>query len=302
MIEWWLAVINALDELDVVYCLSGESNLWIGEESRLLPDKSTDDLMRTRLAQHVGTWIRRRLPLGHWLRARLLRTRSERRRRQWSLVLDRLSRATRRPFLIHPIPQETGFEAVHNPQRLAANTVQTGHSSTSRRRLWEEPLRILRADTTGKGYINLEPWYEGIHGTFAREDQLFAYWASMLAGALSYCYGAQGIWNVGDGSFLAHWGRTTIEEAMQLDTPRLIGLSHQQFLNWKRGRSLTTFFEVNGNDLVLLGAQAGERTARFFPQVAAVEGFPDGRCWLPLKGVFTEAAPSRGQLVVFSED
>lgn len=47
--EWWLRIVESLDTLNVVYCLCGESNLWIGEEGKLLPDKSTDDLVKSQV-------------------------------------------------------------------------------------------------------------------------------------------------------------------------------------------------------------------------------------------------------------
>lgn len=55
-----------------------------------------------------------------------------------------------------------------------------------------------------KPFINLEPWYEGINNSFFESDQIFAFWTSMLSGASAYCYGSHGIWDVGDGNFLAH--------------------------------------------------------------------------------------------------
>ena len=147
-------------------------------------------------------------------------SRLQNRRRAWSIVLDYVSRNTEKPILIHPLPDETGFEVVENPHLLAANTAQSGHSQSSRPRLLDLPLNhFALKDPAGRGFINLEPWYEGIQDQFWMNDQLYAYWVSMLAGASSYCYGAHGIWNVGDGNFLNHWGKQTFEQALSLDTP-----------------------------------------------------------------------------------
>ncbi len=71
--------------------------------------------------------------------------------------------------------------------------------------------------------IDLEPWYEGICGQFWSDDQLYAYWTMMPTGAAGYRYGAQGIWNVGDGTILTHGGTQTYDEARQLRTPELLG-------------------------------------------------------------------------------
>lgn len=56
-------------------------------------------------------------------------------------------------------------------------------------------------------------------------DQIFAFWVSMLSGASAYC----GIWNVGDGNFLAHWGRRTFREAKKPTVPLKIVKSNKLF-------------------------------------------------------------------------
>jgi hypothetical protein len=300
MAEWWLRIIEALDILDVIYCLCGESSLWVGEASKLLLDKSTDDLgtsqvvlpsLHPRIKRAVMKAVRR-------FNKRLHRNQLERRRSAWSYVLERVSQRTSKPIIVHPTPGETGYEAVSNPELLAANTVQTGHDTRSRNRLWQLPLVLLRDGDTRRGYINLEPWYEGIRDQFWAEDQMFSYWVSMLAGAISYCYGAHGIWNVGDGEFLAHWGKQTLAQALALDTPRLLGLSHRQYLLRGHHRG-ETFHQTAQEELVTIGRKAGGKMMQFFPDVAGADHVPAGRIWLPLKGTFSEVLPPNGQVVIF---
>jgi len=41
MKRWWEAIVKSVDDLNVIYCLTGESDLWVGEEDKLLPDRAT---------------------------------------------------------------------------------------------------------------------------------------------------------------------------------------------------------------------------------------------------------------------
>ena len=298
MAEWWLQIVKALDSLNVIYCLCGESNLWVNEASRLLPDKSTEDLVASQLLPMLPSRVRGVLAEAHRrLKRRLCKQQFEKRRNDWGAVLERISRETSKPIIVHPTADETGYEAVSNPALLSANTVQTGHDAGARNRLWQLPLALLQRDPSQR-FINLEPWYEGIRDQFWADDQMFAYWVTMLAGATSYCYGAHGIWNVGDGEFLAHWGKQTFAEALALDTPRLLGLSHQQYLLWVDSGS-EVFHQTAGKELLTIGRRRGEKAIQFFPDVATAKHIPDGRIWLPLKGIFAHALPPEGQVVVF---
>jgi hypothetical protein len=299
MTQWWLKIVETLDALDVIYCLCGESNLWVGEAAKLLPDKSTDDLARShvlsvlppRVASSLAEAVKR-------LKKRLYRNAFEKRRNDWSFVLERVSQRTDRPIIVHPTADQTGYETVSNPELLAANTAQTGHDTGTRNRLWRLPLAWLKDDHTRRGFINLEPWYEGIEDQFWTQDQTFSYWVTMLAGATSYCYGAHGIWNVGDGKFLAHWGKQTFAQARALDTPRLLGLSHEQHLQ-RTYSSSETFYETAGEKLITIGRTAGEHATLFFPDVAEAKHVPSGKIWLPLEGAFANALPHKGQVVIF---
>lgn len=302
MAEWWLQIVETLDALNVIYCLCGESNLWIGEASKLLPAKSTDDLVTSQVVFPL-LQPRIRAPLikaARRFQNRLRRHQFEKRRNAWSFVLREISQRTKKPIIVHPTSDETGYETVSNSELLSANTVQTGHDARARNRLWQLPLALLKNDPTHRGYINLEPWYEGIRNQFWAKDQMFSYWVTMLAGATSYCYGAHGIWNVGDGKFLAHWGKQTFAQALALDTPRLLGLSHEQYLLRSNPRG-ETFYQTAGEELITIGRKAEEKIIQFFPDVARAQHVPGGKIWLPLKGVFTEMLPLAGQVVIFRD-
>ena len=301
MAQWWLNIIETLDSLNVIYCLCGESNLWVGEASQLLPAKSSADLTRSwllpmlppRLKRYLGMTIKR-------LNRFLYKEQFAKRRDDWSFVLEKISQRTDKPIIVHPTPDETGYKVVSNPDLLSANTVQTGHDALTRNRLWQLPLALLKHNHASRGYINLEPWYEGITDRFWAKDQLFSYWVSMLAGATSYCYGAHGVWNVGDGKFLAHWGKQTFAQALALDTPRLLGLSHQQYLA-RRHTESRPFYRTAGRELITIGRKAEEKIIQFFPDVARVNQVPAGKIWLPLEGTFADTLPKEGQVVVFKD-
>src|SRR5206468_3725832 len=110
---------------------------------------------------------------------------------------------------------------------LWMHTFQTGHEESSRESLLQLHQRRRCRDVGHRNaWINLEPWYEGIRERFGLEDQLFAYWICLLSGAAGHCYGAHGVWNAGDGDFLAHWGRRSYSVAVRSATPAILGRTH----------------------------------------------------------------------------
>ncbi|MBI4040104.1 DUF4038 domain-containing protein [Candidatus Daviesbacteria bacterium] len=301
MKDWWSEIVKNFDSLNVMYCLTGESDIWVGEEKKLLPNKSTGELNMVSLMPFLHprlVYMAKRLI--NLVNKPLNEGRKAERRNKWSRVLSHLSSITDRPIFIHVLPNMTSQEVVSNPQLLDAITVQTGHSSNTRRLLWELPLEITRKNPD-KPYINLEPWYEGITGRFKAEDQLYAYWATMMAGAYAFCYGAHGIWNAGDGKFLAHWGGQTMEWAMKLQTPYLIGISHKLFVNSKFMNY--TKVEVEDKDGELIKISRFDNKGNFIsyiPEVGMIDNLPKGSIFLPLHGKFSKSQPQKGQVVIIS--
>jgi hypothetical protein len=295
MLDWWSKILNTTSDLNVVYCLTGESNLNPNTADENLFDKFSPNLPGMSDLDQSHSFY-------GFFRNKLNRRcyQIQYRRRAWSIILDHVARNTEKPVLIHPLPHETGFDVVENPDLLAANTAQSGHSQSSRPRLLELPLNHFSLkDPAGRGFINLEPWYEGILNKFWLNDQLYAYWVCMLAGASSYCYGAQGIWNVGDGEYLNHWGSQTFEHALSLDTPGLIGLSHQLYLHTMHplGEVLP---EVRGNRIISLTRKFPETAITYIPEINDSMEIPAGTIWLPLEGSFSAALPMKGQVVIIS--
>jgi len=301
MKDWWSEIVKNFDDLDVMYCLSGESDIWIGEEKKLLPDRSTDELNAVRLMPFLHprlVYMGKRLI--NMVNQSLNEGRKAERRNKWSRVLTHVSSLTDKPIFIHVLPNITSKEAVNNPKLLDAITVQTGHSDTTRRLLWELPLESVRQNPD-KPFINLEPWYEGITGRFKTEDQLYAYWASMMAGAYAYCYGAHGVWNAGDGKFLAHWGKQTLGEAMKLKTPQLIGASHKLFIeSGFAGYSQVEVEEKDGELVKISRSNNKGAMVTYIPDTSLVDELPEGDIFLPLRGELVKTSPRVGQVVIIS--
>lgn len=302
MKAWWSEIVKNFDDLDVMYCLTGESNIWIGEEKRLLPDKSTGELNTVRLIPFLHprlVYMGKRLI--NMVNQPLNEGRKTERDSKWSRVLTHISSMTDKPIFIHVLPNMTSEEAVNNPQFLDAITVQTGHSEATRRLLWELPLESTR-ENPEKPFVNLEPWYEGITGRFRTEDQLYAYWVSMMAGAHSYCYGAHGIWNAGDGKFLAHWGKQTMGEAMRLKTPQLLGVSHKLFLDSNfAGYPQVEVEEKQGEMIKITRSRGDGKFVVYIPNVSLVNRLPEGDIFSPARGELVKTTPESGQIVIISK-
>lgn len=301
MKDWWSQIIENFDDLDVMYCLTGESDIWVGEEKKLLPDKSTGELNTVRLMPFLHprlVYMGKRLL--NMINQPLNEERKAERQSKWSRVLAYVSSMTNRPIFIHVLPSMTSEEAVNNPQLLDAITVQTGHSEETRKLLWELPLESTK-ENPYKPFVNLEPWYEGITGRFKTEDQLYAYWVSMMAGAYAYCYGAHGIWNAGDGKFLAHWGKQTMRKAMRLKTPSLLGTSHKFFLDSNFADYPQVEVEEKEGDLIkITRSENGGKFVTCMPDISVVDELPEGNVFSPTKGKLVKNIPKAGQVVIIS--
>lgn len=299
MKDWWKEIVNRFDRLDVMYCVTGESDIWVGQEKRLLPDKSTDEFKASSLTPLLP-------PRLAYFGKRLINmvtepinvTKRQERKKEWSNVLIFISSMTAKPIFIHTLSNRTSEQVVNNSELLDAITVQTGHSPNTKNILWQLPLEITKK-YPDKKFINLEPWYEGITGRFGTNDQLYAYWASMMAGAHAYCYGAHGVWNVGDGKFLAHWGKQTFDQAIKLITPQLIGESHKLFVQSGFMKYRSVEVEDRDGELISITRSNGKDDFVYYaPEISVVKDLPKGKIFLPLKGEFSRILPASGQVVM----
>lgn len=298
MQKWWQRLIDTLDALDVIYCLCGEAGLWVGQADQLLPDLCTDDIVSKAATGEQAFSLQQKIRDVYFWRFRIHQL-SRQRLRDWSTILVYVSARTSRPVLLHVNSGQLARELLPDATLLAANTTQTGHRETSRNQLWQIPLSYLENHPEDR-FINLEPWYEGIRDQFHAQDQVFAYWVTMLAGSCSYCYGAQGIWNVGDGKFMAHWGTQNFSTAAALTGASLIGQSHRFFLScWQPRAGEVTVVEKDGR-LLSISRQAGSRCISYIPSTELLQDLPAGEYWLPTEGKSTSQIPESGQAVILS--
>ncbi|QQG43798.1 MAG: DUF4038 domain-containing protein [Candidatus Daviesbacteria bacterium] len=301
MQDWWKKIVEKVDDLDVMYCLTGESDIWVGEEDKLLPGKTTEELNTVRLIPFLHprlVYLAKRIVTA--IADLLNQSKKTERRGKWSQVLSGVSVLTNKPIFIHVLSGITSQEAVNNPKLLSATTVQTGHDPNSRRLLWQLPFKTT-TENSNSNFINLEPWYEGITNRFGVEDQLYAYWASMMGGADAYCYGAHGIWNAGDGKFLSHWGKQTLDQAMRLETPKLIGISHKLFTESRFKDLKNIEIEAPMEELIrITRTDNRSQFVNFFPEVSLVKNLPEGNIFSPLKGEFIKIPPKTGPVVIIS--
>jgi len=295
MEKWWGRIVDETEHLGPIYCLTGEADIRLKNPGALLLGKSTDDLLRTKLLQAMPlSSLLMRMKPGT---GSALKNRAE----KWGEVLTPLSAKPGQPILCHTTPAISSRQATSWPEKLAATTVQTGHDQASRYSLLHLPLEA------GAGpkhpFINLEPWYEGIRQSFGIEDQLYAYWVSALAGASAFCYGAQGIWNAGDGQFMGHWGTQTFQQAQALHTPRLLGASHRLLAAWdgvlEQG---TTTFREGGNKLELVTRTLGDESISYVPDITQLsEIIPTDetiQIYDPLSGQAADQLPASGPVVI----
>lgn len=297
MCKWWKAVVDYLDGLKVIYCLTGESDLWAEPfmAKRLLPNKTTKDIISKKAyLQKIERYLYYKFIKDHknsnW---------QEIRKEKWSYVLEYLASITAKPIIIHTTPSIDGIGAVNCPDLLAANTFQTGHNINAESNIWMWSIKSKESDIN-KPVINLEPWYEGIFDDFYKEKQIKAFWLSLASGASALCYGAHGIWNVGDSLFLSQWGRQTFAQALELETPTILGksfelLKKEGVFSWNQINSL----KKNDELLALIRSSSDGKKLIYIPDVKRYSDIPEGR-YLNVNDVeFCSQKPCSGQLVVF---
>lgn len=289
MAAWWEKIVRAVDDLDVFYSLTGEVDLFVDpiHALALLPDHSCKEpIYIDRETEHFEELKRARY-------------------QKWETVLAHLSTLTERPIIVHPWVEDkgkSGYPNFMNRDLLAANTFQTGHDRGSMPKLWKTVYNSKR-EYPNLPAINLEPWYEGIKGNFYGWDQLLAFWLAAAAGAHSLCYGAQGLWSASDGDFLSQWGDQSMNEALALKTPEVLGkcykiLAEEGVLDWEQSEA-----ETSGDTLLsLTRVSADGKKLMFIPEMKNAPSLPAlARFLLPQSGEWVTVPPTEGPLAVFYE-
>ena len=245
MIKWWKQIIKTLDKCDVIYCLTGEIDIWNNPilAKQLLPNKTTQDIILN--SQRVKNTLKEIYYKVFYKNNISKRTRLK----KWQKVLSNIEKTTNKPFIVHTLPTLSGFSAIKSIELLSANTFQTGHSRESKDSLWKNIYNSKRTFPNAPA-INLEPYYEGIHNDFFDKWQLEAFWLSSVSGCYAICYGAHGIWNIGDGQFLNQWGKQTFQEALALKTPVILGKTYKLLLEYGIFDWNDIFVDTTNNEVI----------------------------------------------------
>jgi len=155
--------------------------------------------------------------------------------RQWARVARYIKTVSpNRLLTVHVNSRQSASHLFHNPSWLDIDSIQSGHTKENAGFL----ISSAKTYSASRPFINLEPWYEGIHGDFGPDLERFAFWASVLSGAKGHTYGAHGIWNMATNSdpFLSHWGVSDWQGAMHFKGGEQIGKGKQwlmQFPWWR---------------------------------------------------------------------
>lgn len=296
MINWWKTLIEELDKEDIIYCLTGEIDIWCDPISSkiLLPDKSTQNVIpESKKTNNTLKKIYNKIFFNE-------NSYRKRRIKKWNKVLENIRNYTNRPMLIHTLPTSSGFDVTHKIEMISANTFQTGHTRESKDEIWQNIYTSI-TKYPNKPVINLEPYYEGIHNDFFGKWQLDAFWLSISSGAYSICYGAHGIWNVGDGNFLSQWGKQTFKEALELKTPEILGKTYkvvleQGILDWQN----VSINKIEDKLLSISRMSKEGKKMTYIPDISIYRNVPKGRYFKVETAEFTLKLPETGAIVVFN--
>ncbi len=295
MCHWWKELIKTIDDLDVIYCLTGEVDIWCNPilSKLLLPNKTTSDL------SVKSNNIRKILKKFYHIIFNEDKLR-KRRITKWSKILQEINQITNKPIMIHTLPKSSGFSCVENINLISANTFQTGHTRDSEINIWKN-IYESKKQFSEKPVINLEPWYEGIFNDFYQDDQLKAFWLSVVSGAHAICYGALGIWNIGDGKFLSQWGDQTFEQALKLNTPNILGKSYKILLEHEVFDWNNIIVDKLENYFISITRKSTDnRKITYISEIQNCKSIPKGK-FLDIKKVeFLSELPKSGPIVIFS--
>ncbi|MBW7955331.1 DUF4038 domain-containing protein [Patescibacteria group bacterium] len=212
---FWREIIHHLSDYPVVWCLTGEVDLFTVSTST----QSQKHKLVSFLPESIKRVLRKLKPV--------LAPASPPYHAQvddWRAVAEKIIETddSQHLLIVHPHSQQPSSKVMGKPSWLKIDSIQSGHSTDSALFLTEQAL--LRSKEMP--FINLEPLYEGILGNDDPAFQRYAFWMSILAGAKGHTYGADGLWNMrADDHFLGHWGQTTWKVALQRPGAEQLGLA-----------------------------------------------------------------------------
>lgn len=208
LLHLWLEIVRRYNKYPVVWCLTGEADLFpLPGYAGLSEKKSITYKLRS--LPKIGGLVRFVQKTVGADGGKLL----DRRLAAWSeIAMVVKMRSKEHLMTVHPHRQLQASELFGNPAWLDIDAIQSGHS-------WESlkfAVRAIRAARAqNKPLINLEPWYEGILGQFTAVAQRQAFWASFLSGVAGYSYGAHGLWQMATKAdkYMDQWGESDWESA-----------------------------------------------------------------------------------------
>lgn len=280
MLKWWKQIIENFDRYDVIYCLTGELDIWLNPTltNILLPNKTSANVSFDDYSYDDASY----------------RARCE----QWEYVLENIYKFSEKNIILHPLPGLGSIEYLKNKGLTAANTFQTGHELINKKHLWESIINS-RKTYPDIPAINLEYYYEGIFGSFYRDFQIEAFWCSALSGCHAFCYGAHGIWNASDGTFLSQWGTQTFSEALALETPYILGKTYRMLDEEKLFDLKNQEIVTADNRIIRMSAVSSEgKQVIYCPDSAVEKNISHGKYFDTYKGTFVSSPPKNNRPVV----
>ena len=206
MKAFWKEIIARYSKFPVIFCLCGEADVFL---EGYIPSKQGNAKFLAKITNSISPTLLQKLRvLKHKAtiidknkRNKLLKKRIA----KWNEVgiyLAKINTANRL-LTVHISTLTDANSLFENPSWLDINSLQSGHDEN---RLYFMRKTILSGV---KPIINLEPWYEGIHGNFDEYWQRKAFWICMLSGASGHVYGAHGVWQKENrDNFMGHWGKS----------------------------------------------------------------------------------------------
>lgn len=266
----WREIISRYASYPVIFCLSGEVDVF------LLPDGINPEI-----AEYAKNKAKKVLEILPRPLSKLLVTSKHGvsnllyKRHEQKLLHERIKKWAHvgayihqtdpfgRIITAHPQRQIPVAELFGNPSWLTLNAIQSGHS--------RESIFFMKKSisTAKKPIINLEPWYEGITGSFHDYYQRVAFWTCLLSGANGHGYGAHGIWQFAkNDNFMKHWGSSDAKSARSYEGAHQLGAS-KKFLEERglyqfRIQSLVTN-KTNKNTMPIVSGSCNQTSCIYIP-------------------------------------
>lgn len=220
----WAEIIKRYAKDPVIFSLCGEVDLFIStsktEENSHSLKKRILSLLPSKIQSFLRT-VKRSIII--YKQQKQANKNLDQRLKKWKEIAEFISKTDthNRVLLAHTGVRYSAYELFGKQKWLQINSIQSGHSLKTERYMVNS---ILKSKKVGLPIINLEPWYEGITGNFYEKDQRYAFWASMLSGAIGHTYGAHGIWQMANrDNFMNHWGKSDYKKAITYKGANQIG-------------------------------------------------------------------------------